>query len=153
MQLVDALGDPAGRDAAFQALLALGMPAAPEVRAGLGDGRWEVRRLCAAWLWRFQHRAGFEALIPLLRDRHSKVRCTAVVGVGHAGAVAESHEIVPLLLERVYHDESLRVRRLALLLVAWVHPDPSLRELFAELERTETDPKLRAWARLGVARC
>ena len=153
MQLVDALGDHIGRDAAFRSLLALGMPAAPEVRAGLGDGRWEVRRLCAAWLWRFQHRAGFEALVPLLRDRHSKVRAAAVVGVGHAGAVAESHEIVPLLLERVFQDESLRVRRLALLLLGWVHADPSLRELLAELERTETDSKLRVYARLGRARC
>jgi HEAT repeat protein len=60
--------------------------------------------------------------------------------------------VVPLLLERLFHDESLRVRRQAALALAWNHAHPDLAGVFAELER-ESDPKLRAWARLGSERC
>lgn len=149
---VDALADSARRAAAFQALVAAGPDARDAVLEGTRDGRWEVRRWCAVWLFHFPDRAGFESLIPLLRDPKSKVRLTATVAVGMAGDAAESHEVVPLLLERLFQDESLRVRRQAAVLLAWKHPHPDLAGVFAELER-ESDPKLRAWGRLGSERC
>jgi HEAT repeat protein len=149
---VDALADPARRPAAFQALVSAGAAARDAVLEGTRDGRWEVRRWCAAWLLHFPDRAGFESLVALLRDPKSKVRFAATVAVGLAGDAAESHEVVPLLLERLFHDESVRVRRQAAVLLAWKHAHPDLASVFAELER-ESDPKLRAWGRLGSERC
>jgi HEAT repeat protein len=150
---VDALADPVRRAAAFRALVAAGPGVRDAVTEGTRDGRWEVRRWCAIWLFHFPDRAGLESLVPLLRDPKGRVRFAALAAVGRASAVAESHEIVPLLLERAWHDESLRVRRQAVLALAWNHAHPDLAGVFAELERAESDPKLRAWARLGSERC
>ena len=149
---VDALADAARRATAFKELVAAGPDARAAVLEGTRDGRWEVRRWCAVWLFHFPDRAGFESLVPLLRDPKSKVRFAATVAVGLAHDSAESHEVVPLLLERLYHDESLRVRRQAALLLAWAHAHPDLAAVFAELER-ETDPKLRAYGHMGSERC
>src|SRR5262245_64756969 len=80
-RLVDALADPARRSAALHALAALGPGARPAVRAGLGDGRFEVRRGCVLWLWRHPEPADAEALAPLLRDPKSRVGHAAVVAV------------------------------------------------------------------------
>ncbi|HTO08856.1 MAG TPA: HEAT repeat domain-containing protein [Myxococcota bacterium] len=150
--LVDALADPARRAAAYQSLLAAGPAARAAVLEGTHDGRWQVRRWCAIWLFHCPDPADFESLVPLLRDPRSKVRFVAMVALGVAHARVESHEIVPLLLERLFQDESLRVRRQAAVLLAWNHAHPDLAGVFAELER-ESDPKLRAWGRIGSARC
>jgi HEAT repeat protein len=150
---VDALADPALRAQAFQALVAAGPDVRDAVIEGTRDGRWEVRRWCAVWLFHFPDRAAFESLLPLLRDPRSKVRFVAMAGVGTARAAAESHEVVPLLLERLFQDESLRVRRQATLLLAWQHAHPDLAGVFEELLRTECDPKLLSFARMGSERC
>jgi len=147
--LVDALADPARRETALRELLACGPAARPAVRAGLGDGRFEVRRGCVLWLLRLAEPADLACLVPLLRDPKSKVRHAAVVAVG----IASGAEAVPLLLERALDDPSLRVRRQAVVLLAWRLAHPDLESFFAQLAARESDPKLVKWARIGAERC
>jgi len=143
--LVAALARSETRDDAFQALLALGP-------AGLGDGRWEVRRWCLYWCFRFAEAADLDAVVPLVRDPRSRVRHAALVVLTHAPAAADRADVVPLLLERACADESLRVRRQAVVMLAWTRPHPDLAGFFRGLLDTETDPKLRKWAQAGLER-
>ena len=149
--LVAALGEPERRDAASADLLALGPRAREAVRAGLGDGRWQVRRWCVQWIWRFPEPGDVKVLEPLLRDPKSRVRHSALVALSNAPATDPS-DVVSLLLERILVDQSLRVRRQAVLLLAWLHPHPDLERFFAELEECERDAKLRKYACIGRLR-
>ena len=150
--LVAALADPVQRNAAFAALVALGPSARDAVRGGLGDGRWEVRRWCVYWFVRFAEPGDLEALVPLVRDPRSRVRHGALVAIAHAKGAAERSDVIPLLLERACDDESLRVRRAAVLLLAWDLPHPDLAGFFRGLLETESDAKLCHYARIGIAR-
>lgn len=150
--LVTALADPARRESAFRNLLALGAAARPAIRAGLGDGRFEVRRLCALWMLRLPEPEDADALVPLLRDPRSRVRQVALVAISLAHAPTRA-ELVALLVERALLDESLRVRRQAVSMLAWQHAHPDLEGVFAELLRAESDPRLRKWAGVGLSRC
>lgn len=148
--LVAALADPVQRDAAFAELSALGPCARDAVRAGLGDGRWEVRRRCLLWFWRNGALDDLPWIIPLLRDPRGKVRHTAVLTVSHARGAGDA---VPLLIERALQDESLRVRRQAVLQLAWEHAHPDLEGFFAGLLATERDATLHKYAGIGLLRC
>jgi hypothetical protein len=146
--LVAALAEPSRRDAAFAALVALGTAAREAVLDGLGDGRWEVRRWCLYWLWRFALPDDAARVLPLLRDPRARVRHAAMVVLDRAiGA-----EAVPLLLERALEDESLRVRRQAVVYLAWEHAHPDLESFFADLAARESDRALRKHARAGLLR-
>lgn len=121
-------------------------------RAGLRDGRWEVRRGACWWLWRNGRPSDFELLVPLVRDPRSQVRAIALGALAHGASFASHPDVVPLLLERACHDDSLRVRRQAVGMLAWTRAHPDLVGFFRALLESETDPKLRYWARLGIAR-
>jgi HEAT repeat protein len=151
--LVAALADPKRREAAFAELGALGARARAAVRAGLGDGRWEVRRWCALWLWRFAVADDVPRLVPLLRDARAKVRQAAIVALAQSPAAPDVSDLVPLLIERALEDESLRVRRQAVLLLAWEHPHPDLEGFFAGLLESERDAALHKYAGIGRLRC
>jgi HEAT repeat protein len=150
--LVAALADPARRLSAFAALVVLGPGAREAVRAGLGDGRWEVRRWCVYWFFRFAEASDVDSLVPLVRDPKSRVRQAALAVVALAPGSAEGSDVVPLLLERACDDESLRVRRQAVLFLAWERAHPDLESFFAGLLENESDTKLCRYARLGIAR-
>ena len=145
---VAALADPSRRDAAFAALLALGPAARAAVHEGLGDGRWEVRRWCLYWLLRFPAPEDAAHVAPLLHDPRARVRHGAMVVMERAVGA----EAVPLLLERALEDESLRVRRQAVLYLAWEHPHPDLAAFFADLLARERDPTLHKYAGMGLVR-
>ena len=145
---VAALADPSRRDAAFAALVALGPDARAAVHDGLGDGRWEVRRWCLYWLMRHVEPGDAARVAPLLRDPRARVRHAAMAVLERAVGA----EAIPLLLERAREDESLRVRRQAVLYLAWEHPHPDLEAFFAELAARESDATLRRYAGMGLAR-
>ena len=151
LERVDALADPLLRAAALRELVALGPAARAAVRAGLGDGRFEVRRCCAHWMWRHPDPADVAFLAPLLRDPKSRVRHAAMVALAHGNA--DAREVVPLLVERAHQDESLRVRRQAVALLAWQLAHPDLEGFFAALVESERDPKLRNFASSGIRLC
>ncbi len=145
---VAALADPSRRDAALAALLELGPEARAAVHDGLGDGRWEVRRWCLYWLLRFAAPEDAAHVAPLLHDPRARVRHAAMVVLGRAGCA----DVVPHLLERALEDESLRVRRQAVLFLAWEHPHADLQGFFADLAAREPDATLRKYAGMGLAR-
>ena len=147
--LVAALGEPGQRSAAWAGLLALGADARSAVREGLGDGRWEVRRWCLYWVFRRAQREDVPSVLPLLRDPRAKVRHAALIAL-HCTGLGVEH--LPLLIERALEDESLRVRRQALGLLA-LHAHPDLEGFFAGLAEGKSDAMLRKHAAVGRARC
>jgi HEAT repeat protein len=149
---VAALADPARRDAAFESLVALGACAREAVRAGLGDGRWAVRRLCVLWFWRTADEACAAAVRPLLHDPRSRVRHAVVIALSHTRSKTRSPDVVPLLIERALQDESLRVRRQAVSMLAWEHAHPDLEGFFADRIAHEADETLVKFAREGLHR-
>jgi hypothetical protein len=148
--LVDALADPQRRDAALRELVALGEGARGAVRAGLGDGRAEVRRWCAIALLPQPTPGDLPALLPLLRDPRSRVRHAVVVVLA---LVHPPAEVVPRLVERALQDPSLRVRRQAVSMLAWRLAHPDLEGFFAGLLEHERDEKLLRHARAGLRAC
>ena len=154
-KLVDQLADPAERDQALAAIDGLGPAALPAMREGLRDGRWEVRRWCAYYFDRHADTASLHLLIPLLRDPKSKVRLFAVHSISceHCKGAENPGDVVPLLIERIEDDDSIRVRRMAVASLAYGTPDRRAVAVFQGLLRTESDRKLRLHASIGLHRC
>src|SRR5262245_29807486 len=121
------------------------------IYAALGDGRWEARRVAAYWLLRHPDPADVERLLPLLHDPRAKVRQSVVAALALAHGAADG--VLPRLIERALGDESLRVRRQTVSLLAWHHAHPHLEGFFAGLCESEADPGLLRWARAGVRFC
>lgn len=143
------------RHAAWLELLDLGPSARNAVVDGLRDASWQVRRWCALWLDHHADPESLQALIPLLRDPKSQVRLFAVHAIACDRCKQGENPIdaVPLLMERICGDESIRVRRHATAMLAFQHAHPDLEGFFQDLLATETDAKLRKHAGWGVARC
>lgn len=57
------------------------------------------------------------------------------------------------LIERIERDESIRVRRMATIMLAMAKPPPRSVAVFHWLLERETDRKLRQHAKWGLARC
>ena len=132
-------------------LVTCGLAALEAVREGLHHGHWEVRRWCA-------HNATPESLhelIPLLHDPKSKVRMFAVHSIACDRCKTGENPIdaVPLLIERIQRDESIRVRRHATMMLGQQHAHPDLIGFFQQLLDTETDKKLHMHAGLGLFLC
>lgn len=125
-------------------------PDAPtQLREGLRDGRWQVRRACALGLMKCAEPADLLALAALLHDPKADVRHSAVIAVAVARAALSEAEVVPLLVERALTDESVRVRRQAVCMLAWQLAHPDLEGFFAGLAERETDERIVKWARAG----
>ena len=118
--LVGALVDPETRFPAYQQLVTLGAPALPAIRRGLGHESWQVRKWSAMCLDQVADEAALADLVPLLRDPKSDVRLWAVhsIACDHCKEdVACPVDVVPLLIERIESDESVRVRRMAAIML------------------------------------
>ncbi len=154
-ELVDRFADGPQRFASYQALDEIGNDALPAVREGLGNGNWQVRRWCAIYLDHHADLESIEYLVPLVRDPKAAVRMWAVHSV--ACDRCKSHEnpvdYVPLLIERIEIDESIRVRRMAVTMLAYGDPDARAVPVFESILRNETDRKLRLHAEGGLERC
>jgi HEAT repeat protein len=120
-----------------------------ELLAGLLDGRWEVRREAALGLAHAPDAADLPRLTALLHDPKVAVRHAVVVAIAVAFARTHEADVIPLLVERALTDESLRVRRQAVSMLAWQLAHPDLEGFFAQLAESETDEKLVRFARAG----
>lgn len=152
--LVSLLATNEHRWPAWEALQRLGAEAIPAVRAGLGDGRWQVRRWCTAFL---DHNGGPESrpwVLPLLHDPKSKVRFMAVHTLACDRCAGGENPIdpVPHLIDRLWHDESIRVRRMALIMLVQQAPDRRVEPICRQVIERETDPKLLRHANWGLER-
>ncbi len=154
-QFVDRFAESDSRWEAYVALDALGADALPAIRQGLSDGRWQVRRWCAIYLDHHADTASLELLVPLLHDPKSQVRMWAV----HSLACDRCKEgenpidVVPLLIQRIENDDSIRVRRMATIMLASGGPDPRAVKVFESLLEQESDRKLLLHAGNGLQQC
>ena len=153
--LVARLASKDQREAAFAELVAMGPPARFAIREGLRHANWQVRRWCAIWLDHHADAESLQALIPLLHDPKSQVRLFAVHSLACEQCKAGENpiDVVPLLIERIHHDESIRVRRHATMMLSFQYAHPDLEGFFAQLLETETDPKLHKHAGIGWFLC
>ena len=152
--LVARLEDPDLRFSSYQALVALGVASLPAIRAGLNHPRWEVRKWCAMCLDQVADTETLDALVPLLRDPNSQVRLWAVhsVACDHCKEDAAcSVDLVPLLIERIEEDPSIRVRRMATIMLGTDYPDVRAIPVLSELLEAE-DRKLRLHATRALDR-
>jgi HEAT repeat protein len=147
--------DPRKRWDAMEQLLEQGPSARGAVLEGLRHANWEVRRWCAIWLDHHADPESLAALVPLLRDPKSKVRLFAVHSIACERCKTGENplDVVPLLIERIRLDESIRVRRHAVAMLASQHAHPDLEGFFQELLDTETDAKLHKHAGIGLMMC
>jgi len=155
--LVEQLEANETRSRAWKGLEALGAAAAPAVRAGLRHGHWQVRKWCAAFLDHHSDPETIPELLPLLHDPKSDVRLWAVHSLScdrcKDEGLCNPVDYVPHLIERIERDESIRVRRMALLMLATGRLDPRVVKVLAHVLETESDRKLRSHAEWGMKRC
>ncbi|MEZ4217026.1 MAG: HEAT repeat domain-containing protein [Myxococcota bacterium] len=141
----------------FEAFLRLGVDATSAVRRGLRDDDWRVRRDCLRFLDHHVDPESEAIAIELLRgDPSPEVRKWAAHALGCdrcKGGADLALDPVPALVEAARSDASLRVRRSAVVALAWTRPpDARIHAFLAELAAAERDPKLRRHAIDGMAR-
>jgi len=152
--LVAALGRSETRFPAYQALVALGHDALLAIRQGLGHANWQVRKWCAMILDQTADAESLAALVPLLRDPKADVRLWAVhsLACDHCkDDVTCPVDAVPHLIERIRHDESIRVRRMAAIMLGTDFADARAVPILEGL-LDDGDQKLREHARRGLDR-
>ena len=152
-EIVERLADETLRcDLVYLQLVACGPRALDAVRAGLRHEHWQVRRWCAIWFDRFAAPEALYELIPLLRDPRSKVRLFAVhsLACDRCKTGGNPIDVIPLLIERIRYDDSIRVRRHATMMLGIEHAHRDLIGFFQELFDSETDPKLHKHAGIGL---
>ncbi len=155
--LVEGLGSPSGdeRFASYSALLARGADALPSIRSGLRSPDWQVRRWAAMCLDQVADEEALTDLVPLLTDPHPKVRLWAVHSIAceHCKeGVSCPVDVVPLLAERVREDPSIRVRRMAVIMLGSEFRDPRALPVLEDVLRGESDSKLRRHAEVALER-
>lgn len=154
-ELVTEFEHAENRMAVFLALYARGDDALPVVREGLTQANWQVRRWCALVADNFADAETLHALVPLLRDPKSQVRVWAVHSLSCESCKDGPNPIdaIPLLLERIELDESIKVRRQAVAMLAHHRtPDPRVLPVFTRIMAEEEDRKLRLHADQGLKR-
>ena len=143
------------RMAAFLALYAHGDDVLPVVREGLTHENWQIRRWCALFADNVADAETLRALVPLLRDPMSKVRVWAVHSLSCESCKDGPNPVdaIPLLLERIELDESIKVRRQAVAMLAHHRtPDPRVLPVFNRIMADKGDRKLRLHAAQGLKR-
>ena len=157
-QLIEQLGGPDGssRHRAYEELVGRGPSALSAINAGLEDPRWQVRRWCAMALDRLADAESIQRLIPLLTDDHSLVRLWATHSLAcdqcKETGIESPVDAVPLLIDRLQNDASIRVRRMAAAMLANHHPDERAFAVFRDLLEQEPDRKIRLHADFGLRR-
>jgi HEAT repeat protein len=154
-ELVAEFANGQNRMAAFLALYSRGKEAVPAIRAGLTHPDSNIRRWCASLADNFADAELFRALVPLLGDPKAEVRVWAVHSLSCETCKDGPNPVdaVPLLLERIESDESMRVRRQAVAMLAHHRsPDARVLPVFKRLLLEESDRKLRLHAEHGMRR-
>ena len=139
-ELVEDFTNSETRFPAYVALQELGTDALEALHAGLGHGNWQVRKWCLILLDHNASDESFAFMQPLLRDPKMDVRlwATHVISCERCKEGECPVDFVPLLVERIEMDESIRVRRMAVAMLRQAPPDmralPTLERIIAEEE-------------------
>jgi HEAT repeat protein len=154
-ELVAEFAKGQNRMPAFLALYSRGKEVVPAIRRGLAHSDWNIRRWCASLADNFADAELFQALVPLLDDPKAEVRVWAVHSLSCETCKDGPNPVdaVPLLLDRIESDVSMKVRRQAASMLAH-HRSPDVRVLpvFKRLLAEESDRKLRLHAEQGIKR-
>jgi hypothetical protein len=141
--------------AAFLTLWARGADALPAIRQGLQDANWHVRHWNAIFADNCADGETLRALIPRLADPKVEVRVWAFHSLSCESCKdgPNPSDVVPLLLDRIEHDPSVRVRRQAVAMLAH-HRAPDARALrtLQWIPSEDPDRKLQLHAREGLRR-
>jgi HEAT repeat protein len=154
-ELVAEFANGQNRWAAFLALYDRGVGALPAVRKGLQDANWHIRHWSAILADSFADRETLRALTPLLHDPKAEVRVWAVHSLSCQTCKDGPNpvDVIPLLLERIEQDSSIKVRRQALAMLAHHRaPDPRALPILKKITSEEVDRKLRFHAEQGLRR-
>lgn len=154
-ELVAEFANASHRMDAFLALYARGDQVLPAVRQGFAHPNWQIRRWCALCADNFADAETLQALVPLLRDPKPQVRVWAVHSLSCESCKDGPNPIdaIPLLLERIEVDTSVRVRRQAVAMLAHHRgPDSRVVPVFKRILVEEDDRKLRLHADQGLKR-
>jgi hypothetical protein len=154
-ELVAEFANGEHRMPAFLSLYNRGEEALPAIREGLGHASWQVRKWCALFIDNFADAETLHALVPSLRDPKAAVRTWAVHSLSCESCKDGPNPIdaVPLLIERIEMDESIKVRRQAVAMLAHHRsPDARVLPVFKRVLAEDDDRKLRLHAEQGVKR-
>lgn len=154
-ELVRLFSDSTDRFGTYEALIALGEEAIPALRDGLRDDDWQIRRWCAICLDRVADGDALRDLVGLLDDPKAAVRLWAVhsLACDHCKQDVECPvDTVPLLIRRIEEDPSMRVRRMAVIMLGSELLDRRARPVFEKILVEESDQKLRLHAANGLRR-
>ena len=154
-ELVAEFANADHRMAAFLSLYSRGNQALRAIRGGFLDANWQIRRWCALCADNFADTETLHALVPLLCDPKHQVRVWAVHSLSCEICKDGPNPIdaIPLLLERIGVDSSIKVRRQAVAMLAHHRgPDPRVIPVFKRILAEEDDRKLRLHADQGLKR-
>ncbi len=154
-ELVSEFANGPNRFAAYLALYSRGYEALPAIREGFKQANWQVRKWCALFADNFADAATLRAIVPLIHDPKSDVRRCVVHSIACESCKDGPNPVdpIPLLLERIEQDESIRVRRQAVGMLAHHRkPDPRVLPVFKKVLAFEEDRKLRLHAEQGLER-
>ena len=127
MDLIEQLGIPHRRMAAYRELLALGPAALPSVRAGLKHANRAVRSLCVFFLDHYLTPEVLLDLIAMLDDPHPRVRLVALHALAcdrckEGDCRPEEGAVLPRALAILANDPDPHVRAMAIELIGrFVH--------------------------------
>ena len=134
-------------------LVNIGHDALPAVRAGMGHSDWRIRRGCAAVIDHVYDTESLRRLVLLTRDPKKKVRKMAVHSLGCDRRKDGRNPIdaVPHLSYSALNDPSVRVRRIAIIMLAIQAPQRRIARILRKVLATETDAKAVRVAGWGLA--
>lgn len=153
--LVESFAHSEGRFDTYVSLVARGTDALPAIRQGLRHDNWQIRRWCTICLDRVADSDALMDLVPLLGDPKAQVRLWAVhsLACDHCkDDVTCPVDVVPLLIERAEDDESLRVRRMAVIMLSTEHMDQRAVPVLERILGEEEDRKILLHAEEGLLR-
>jgi HEAT repeat protein len=143
-------------EAALAEFVSMGPDAIALIRSGLGNRNWKVRRDCLRFFDHYLDRESAQLVLACLGDEHPDVRRWAAhaLGCDHCKKGADfGFDSVPPLIKVALNDPNVRVRRSAVVVLAWSYPvDDRVRSLLTELLESESDYKIRLHAQSGLAR-
>ncbi|MXY25520.1 MAG: HEAT repeat domain-containing protein [Acidobacteria bacterium] len=130
-----------------------GAEAIPAVHAGMSHSNWRIRRGCAWALGQLADAESLRRLTLLTRDPKKKVRKMAILSLGLAARQGNGSgrgiDSVPQFAYSAVHDPSVRVRRVAVLMLLLQAPERRVARILRKVMATEQDPKvvrLAEWA-------
>jgi len=153
--LVESFSNSKQRFSSFSQLVELGAEALPAIRNGLKHENWQIRRWSAICMDHVADSTSLADLLPLFHDCKSDVRRWAVhsIACDHCkNDVDCAVDIVPHLIERIELDESVRVRKMAVIMLGNEFLDRRAVPVFQRLVRVEANRKIRLHAQAGLRR-